>query len=309
MKFRPFPRSLCAVAAALTGLGLASLTLPALSAATILAEDFTSDRLTSNLPTTSTWYTSGSTDNINYDTTNGGSITQTVSGTTGNLLTYFRDAGSPVSLVVGETLSVKFNFRLSGVVDANNIFRVGILNSRGSRVTADNMGSYNAIFSQYRGYAALFNPGDDNDQDGVPPASIYQRSRNNSNLINSSSAFSSDPLATGGAATVLSDDTSYTGIFSVTRTSDTAMSITFSILNGSGTIQLFQLSATDNSGNGYTDFDTFAITGMGGTSSLNSFTLENVTISVSAVPEPRSAALGMSIFICLALLCYRFPRR
>ncbi|AHF91457.1 hypothetical protein OPIT5_15755 [Opitutaceae bacterium TAV5] len=301
MKFRPFPRSLRAVAAALTGLGLASLTLPALSAATILAENFTSDRLTSNLPTTSTWYTSGTADRITYDTTNGGSITQTVGANTSQLLTYFTDAGSPVSLGVGETLSVKFDFKLAGVVSANNALRIGVLNSRGTRITEDAAGTNNATFNQYRGYALLANPGAETGN----PFNLYQRSRNNNNLISSASALSTSALASGGTATVLSDSVSYTGVFSITRISETATSITFSILNSSGTT-LSSLTAQDDSG--YITFDTFVITGMGGANALESFTLENVTISVSAIPEPRTAALGIGVLVCLVLLAGRSLR-
>ncbi|MDR1284135.1 MAG: hypothetical protein LBK99_25460 [Opitutaceae bacterium] len=284
------------VTAMLTCLGLASLTLPALSASTLLSEDFTGNRLTSSLPTTSAWYSSGTSGSIAYDTTNGGSITQTVNGTTSQLLTYFTSAGDPVSLGVGEALSVRFDFRLSDIFDTSGAFRIGLFSSGGNRIAADNQKTSNVVFTNYTGYAFYLNPGADSDTS----LSISKRDKSSTNLLNNSDAMTG---LGGGTATILEAGVTCTGVLSLIRTGDDIMSITFSILDGSGSI-LTTMSCEDASG--FTSFDTLAFVGMNSSSKLKSFTLENV--SILSIPEPRATITGLAACAAIVALAKRFRR-
>ncbi|EIQ00126.1 hypothetical protein OpiT1DRAFT_04665 [Opitutaceae bacterium TAV1] len=278
-----------------------------LGATTILAEDFIQDRPTTNLPETSSWYTSGSASRITYDTTNGGSITQTVSGTTSQLLTYFTGTDNPVSLGVGDTLTVKFDFSLSGSGDSIMAFRIGVLNSQCSRIYSDNQGVANVAFNAYRGYSFHLNPAPD--ASSPSPFVFYKRNKNNTSLINATGATSALTQLgqAGGAYAALADDTTYTGLVTLSRTDDSRISLTLSILDGSG-VTLTTMTYNDtNASADYMSFDTLSFVCMG-SSGLTGFTLENVSISLSSIPEPHAAVFGFAVCVFILTFAKRFTR-
>ncbi|AHF90637.1 hypothetical protein OPIT5_10960 [Opitutaceae bacterium TAV5] len=264
---------------------------PASLAALILDETFETARTTSNLPATSAWYSSRSSSSVSYENS---SLTLNTGSNSTHLLTCFTDSGS-VTLGVGETLTVAFTFSIAGVTDSAGGLRVAILNSGGSRISADGLGAGNATFNAYTGYAALLNPGATVDG----PVSIRKRDKTNEVLLTGLTAYTN--FGSGGSAdAVIASGQTYTGTFIITRSSDTATGISFSIAGTS-----LNYSYTDSSG--LFSFDTLAIAGM--SNAFTSLTLYDVTISTSTIPEPRAILLGFGVTAGLATLLWRRPQR
>src|SRR5437016_293774 len=97
-----------------------------------------------DLANNSVWLFNGRTNNIRTDKT--GSVTFDVRpATTGSeaVWAYFTKAGSPVTLGVGDKLSVAVTFSLSGFTNNGQDVRWGVMDSQGTRNTANLAGGQN----------------------------------------------------------------------------------------------------------------------------------------------------------------------
>jgi hypothetical protein len=236
------------------------------------------------------------------------------------LLTSFTAPGESVSLGVGDTLEARFDFSLTGALaSTQNILRFAFLDSRSTgtadgntRVSADNHGVSNTAFSNYKGYMMGINP--------LPPANsantvmvFSRRDAANTALVTTVTDVYTDVGRGTSSATGLDSSgglaaaTLYTGVFTLARASDAAMSLTFTILNGTTGATVASLTVEDKDPAAWFSFDTFVIAGMRN-NGIDGITLENMTITLTSVPEPRSTAIGIGFSVTLALLAARFRR-
>ena len=273
----------------------AGLTLAATaSALPLLEETFpTGERTTQNLPQTSAWYTCTSTSILDYSA---GSLGLNVGTGNGFVISYFTD-GTPVSLATGESLSIEFDFQVTGAKNAGGGIRIGIFNSGGNRVSGDGGGDSQSAFFNYTGYATHVNPAATTSS----PLSFRQRLSGESNALIQSTAAYSSAMAYGGAKeNTLTDNTTYTGKYTLERTAEGEMTITMSITGEN--IDDLLLTRADTSGID-TLFDTFVFSAQNG--AVSSFTLKDVDVTYNQIPEAGTTGLLMGIGAASLLLWRR----
>jgi hypothetical protein len=281
----------------LTTLFLAATT--SATAAVIINETWTDgERATQDLPNNSmAWFTSASSSTLTATT---GAMTQ-VTGTSGrHALGYFTDFGSPVSLAIGERITVSFVVvfnRATALGTTDNGFKVGLYDgSTGTRVAIDSHGGTSAstTFDNYFGYAAMTNIGlaDGN------KASIRERT----SVINQAFIGSTTPYTTlgnnGGPAQLFEPGVEYGGLFSIERVDDALLSLTFTMSGGA--IADYTITRTDETPSAIA-FDTVAF--HMNSNQADSFTLKQVEISI--VPEPAHFALLLGALGLLGVLIRR----
>lgn len=220
----------------------------------------------------------GATLNVN---TGAGEMVFSAVGQTANLLTYFTASGSPVALAIGETLSLSVQLSLSNVASQDTGIRFGLFNSKGNRVTSDNLSTFQqSTFNAWDGYSAWFNP-----SSTTNPYNIYERT-GTSTAIFSTSAGVNTVLGVNNSASIgITGNEPFTLSLSITRTSENALSLLSSV-NG------VTLSRTDSTPEELLafSFDTFAIQ-FGTAVPGNNQTVTFHSIDVSIIPEPSAFGL------------------
>tara|TARA_R100000027_G_scaffold61790_2_gene53425 strand:- start:7364 stop:8215 length:852 start_codon:yes stop_codon:yes gene_type:complete len=265
---------------------LAMSSVTSLNANVLLDENFTpGERLDQDLPDSSAWYTA-------Y---NGGSSDASGSLVTDSnryVISYFTDSGSPASLsMVGDSIDVSISFSLDTPTASTTGFRIGLFDSGESRISADNAGFRNSTFEDYTGYGAFLNL-------QAPTAMrIEEREAGISDqLINGNEAFTDHTGDVGTGTNFVSGET-YTLEMNLLLT---AGGVQVSV--GIDTISGYAYSYLDTSGL-KTDFDTIVVFG---NSSMDAFTIEQVT--VEAIPEVSSAALATGL-VAFSLVACQVRRR
>jgi PEP-CTERM putative exosortase interaction domain len=253
------------------------------SAVTLLDETFAPDqRLVQNLPTTAAWYMS-SASNVSDST---GAL---VSASNRHAVAYFTDAGSPLTLDIGDKLEVSFTFSVIPPAEGTStILRLGLLNSGGNRVTGDNSNFENAIFDNYVGYGTFLNHAT------ASAGSIRERNGGISGkLINGADAWTTTANNVGTGAAFVANQ-SYSASLTLSR-SVSGVTISFSVAGLPG----YSFSHTDGD-TPFTTFDTFVFFG---SPSVGGYTLDDVVITYTPVPEPSSAAAsaGLAVIGCALL--------
>lgn len=269
------------------------------SAQTLLDDDFSDlDRTNQSLTSSSQWVTISPSSTL---VATSGALVQTVGSGNRAFYTYFTDS-APASLAIGSTLTASFDFTFSGanaVSSTANALRLGLLNSFGTdtddngtttatRATTDGAGISAGNMPYASGYFFSLS--------AAPTAAggitAWERTDNaTQGVLNTSYAAS---LTTGGSDLNFVTGNLYAASLSVTRTAADGVLVTLAFTGdfvdaGSATVATTQtLSATDTSGATYT-FDTLAF--FAGTNLASSITLDNVSVSVSAVPEPATCAV------------------
>lgn len=248
------------------------------NAATLLSEAFVSgQRLTQGLPSTAAWYSSSNTGVSDAS----GAL---VSSSNRHTLAYFTASGAPQALEVGHALSVDFTFSLTAPVTGTGTLRFALLDSGGDRVSADNTGFNNAVFTDYTGYGAFLNLG------SATAGSVSERGTAAEQLINGNNAWTSLASGLGTGASFVANQ-SYSGNLTLSRTADgVIVSVSVSGLAG------YSYSYTDTD-SPFVAFDTFVIFGATNT---GGYTLDNVVIGYAPIPEPASAALLLGGVVLVA---------
>lgn len=245
--------------------------------ATLLNDTFADgDRTTQNLPASAAHYFGTSTANGNIAVTSN-ALQFGYTGTTNTLsqvVSYFTPGGSPVALSVGDTLTASFTLSGTAIANAADTLRIGLYNSGGTRVSADTSGIADAAFNSYTGYGLWANMGT-----GSNSTDLVQRTSSSTTLFaggaHSNVVSSTAPLGYSAATT-------YTLTFEIEYTSESSVSLTFTDSNG------YSKTAVDTSGL-VTSFDTFALF-LGSGSVETAFTVDNIHITTTSIPEPSSVA-------------------
>ncbi len=180
----------------------------------ILDETFEAgQRLVQDLPATSAWYGTSSAGDPVLTQPSEGIVTLDTS-VNSHLLTYFTDL-DPVSLEVGEKLTVAFGFRIEGATSNALGIRIGVMDSspgEGDRAAEDGHGTGHSRFADYTGYAGFFNP----NGGGDTSMRLRKRAPPNSSLLSVASVW--PQLASGGGGDiVINGDTDYSGEIEIAR--------------------------------------------------------------------------------------------
>ena len=216
--------------------------------------------------------------------------------------TYFAAEGSEVALALGETLTVTWNFSLTGTnaTNASQGFRLALVNTpAAARLAADgNPGS-----AAYGGYGMFMNMGQTIDH--TNPFQLMERAdaATASALLSASGSWASrdDQETTGTIG--YADDVSYSFLMTIARTGTSELTINASMsggsLGGDGMMMASFIDTTPNS----LAFDTFSL--RPASEALSATTFNMTSFSVAVVPEPSS----FMVYSCAALGLLRRQRR
>ncbi|MCU0791491.1 MAG: heparinase II/III-family protein [Opitutaceae bacterium] len=176
-------------------------------------------------------------------------------GGSAQFLGYFTPSASPVSLKVGQNVTLTFTFSFTGSLGTTTdatAFRIGLFNSGGSRISGDITSLSSSLsFEAYGGYAAMMSPTTSGQslRKRVPLAAT-----NKNNLIGTTSGVYGAPLVSGPSQTLVAG-VNYTAIVKAERTS---AGVQFSISLSGGSLSNYTLSHVDTT-DGVTVFDTLAV--------------------------------------------------
>jgi hypothetical protein len=260
-------------------LGFAA-TSGSLSAEDALTETFVAgERLTQDLSSTSAWYSS-------YNAQASDSTGDLVVDAGDYVISYFTDSGSSLTLgSIGDSITASVTFSIDTPVDNTfGVFRIALLDSNDTRISADGAGYSNSAFNDDTGYGAFLN------LNASSAMKIYERDVVDDQLINGNNAWTSLTSENLGTGETFSGD--YTLDITLLLTVDgVEISVDLSGVTGyTGTVT----DTTDLQ----TAFDSIVI--YGASSAMESFTLKDVT--VSSIPEPSAAALMMGATALLLVL-------
>jgi hypothetical protein len=273
---------------------LALLTTSALGQVVYLNDQFTDgDRINQSLPSSGQWTFgahpgTGATPFASLDATSG-SLVWDHSGT-GNsfsaIWSHFTDSGSPITLAVGETITLTFNVSFS--VGGNFLsqaggFRFALFNSNGSRTTTD-FASTNetgiasgTTFNGWRGYEGQTPIS--NTLTGTDTNDFLTRERTGSGAGLFSSANWTPFSSSAKLEPLFASATIYDGSLSISRTG--AGTVVQASINGVTTNSVVDATAP------FVAYDTVAFFVLDGVS--KDVIIDNVNVSV--VPEPSSCCL------------------
>jgi hypothetical protein len=196
---------------------------------------------------------------------------------------FFTDAGAPVSLGVGETLTLSLTFSFTGLAAGTNSLRFGVFDSMGSRQEGDlTGGASNASFVGDTGYG-LFTT-----LSTAPPTgngfNLNERTTNStSNVFNSAADFTTVG-ATGTELQALSDNQDYVLTYSIFRQTATDTVLTAGITGG--TLSNYTHSVTDTA-TPQTTFDWFGFR-IPGSTFATTISFKDINVTTTTIPEPST---------------------
>lgn len=271
-------------------LGTACAITATASAQVLLNDTFNRTTLgPQNLPASGQWFASNNSHvsvgdgKMHFDTNGAGGVMATV---------YFTNTG-PITLEVGQQLTVSYTFTATGIDSSRGYLRAGVFNANGRRFSPAGLETGSGIKATnetYRGYASFYNIGTGT-SDGEPngTSQIQKRIRNATGLLNSATPYD---LLTQGDRLSMANNTIYTGTIILQRTAENEMVIKQSMVGGS--VNIFN-SATDS---GLTDarffaFDTFSIMIQEGFAAT--MDISNVKVELAQIPIPEPASMAATI--------------
>jgi len=248
-----------------------------------------------DLANNSFWLFNGRTNNIRTDQPGSVTFDLTPAGTGSDAFwAFFTPAGSPVVLGVGDTLSVAAAFSLSGFKNNGQDVRWGVLDSQGTRNTANLSGGMNdASFIGDTGYGLQFYASGT----GAPLVIARRTVLSSANVFNSFGDFSPIPGAGATDRQALVDDTPYTLTYTIQRLTATNTQISTAVTGGA--LSNLSYSAVESSATPNTSFDYFALR-VGGTNFTNKITFTELKVAYTpAAPvittEPQPASLTVQV--------------
>ena len=255
-----------------SSLFLAGLTSPA-KASVIFNDSFLDgERLIQALPNSSHWYTGGPSSNVSV--TDGMLTFADASAGKATAMAYF----NKVTLQVGQSLSLSFDYRFSQVANSDNSFMFGLYDSGGSYQTKDAVGFNNAIFNNYTGYATSGVFG--NDPSGPGRDHIEARDLTGHNLLSIGTYTEGMEYLQSGAAT---PGQIYTASMQIARTAEG-----ITVQSKIGNTVMIQKYTTQM----FSQFDTVGVFSNGNS---GTFAIDNVKLDYNGIPEP-SPLFAMALF-------------
>ena len=217
---------------------------------------------------------------------------------------FFTDPGSPVSLGVGDSLMFSLTMSFTGLAAGTNGLRFGLLDSQGSRHTADlNGGGNNASFTGDTGYG-LFIPL----STAPSPANAFnlveRTTTSSSNVFNTAADFTTVGM-TGTEVQPLSDNQDYVLTYSIFRQTETDVVLTAGISGGS--LSNYSHSVIDTA-NALTTFDWFGFR-IPGSTFATTITFKDINVTTTTIPESSTIAFLAGSLLALMSGRKRTPWR
>lgn len=264
----------------------APVTLSATSTAglTVLNDSFADgERLTLAPPNSGAWLKAQSSTVATVTT---GSARFTWNTTSADMISgYFTNAGSPVTLGVGDTLNVSATFSFTGLNPAaiaapSPGLRFGVLDSKSSR-PADNGGTGNAVYVGDTGYG-LFTSISTAASTSGSAFTLNRRTTLSSNNIFNTGADFTTVGAGGGPARAFADETDYTLTYSITRLSATQTRL-YASITGGALGDAYNFSTIETGATPETTFDYFGWR-VGSSNFAASITFKNLSVTLGLTP-------------------------
>lgn len=230
-------------------------------AATVIVDDTFADGNASNqdLPNNSLQVFKSRSATVRTATVGNVDFDLTATGTSSDAYwAYFTNSGTPVTLGVGDSVTLTANFSVTGLVGTGQDIRFGLLDSKGTRQVTDLTGGQNATtFGDDTGYAAQYFAS------GLgSPFVLYRRDVTTptptTNIFNTMATTGGFQPITGTGATArqaLSNATPYVFTYTVSRLSATQTQVTIGVTGG--TLSGLNYTAIETSTTPYNTFDTF----------------------------------------------------
>jgi pectate lyase/pectin methylesterase-like acyl-CoA thioesterase len=257
-----------------------SVTLPA--GLVVMNDGFADgERLTLAPPASATWLKAQGSTTATMAT---GSAQFTWNTTSADMISaYFTSAGSPVTLGVGDTLSVSVTFSFTGlnpaaIASPSPGLRFGILDSKGSR-PADNGGTSNAVYISDTGYGLFTSI---STAGGGTAFTLNRRTTITSNNVFNTGADFTTIGSGGGTARSFADNTDYVLTYSLTRLSATQTRLAASITGGT-LGDAYNFSTMETNAAPDTTFDYFGWR-VGSSNFAASITFKNLSVTLGIVP-------------------------
>ena len=220
---------------------------------------------------------------------------------------YFTNSGSPVTLSVGDKVSFSGTFTLAGFPGGSADIRFGLLDSKGTRNTANLTGGQNnAAFGDDTGYGAqFFGSGTGS------PFILYRRDVSNpvtTNIFNSMGAGTGWASLSGAGASArqtLANATPYTFTYTVERLSATDNRVTIAVTGG--TLSGLTYAATESGPNPNTTFDWFTFR-VAGTNFATRMAFSRLAVeytpslpAITAQPQPSNLTVQVGSNVTMSV--------
>lgn len=300
-------------------LGVAALAIPFVAGAagnTILDDTFADGSSVNQLLPNSARIFKGRSTTVRGDAVGSVTYDMTATGTNSEAFWgYFTNSGSPVTLAVGDKLSVAGTFSMTGFVGTGQDIRFGVLNSLGTRNANDLTGGQNDVtFAGDPGYAlGFFASGTGS------PFVVYRRTNLNvNNVFNTFGDFTAIAGTGAAARQALTNGTPYTLSYTIERLTATETKISVSVTGGA--LNNLNYTATESSATPNTAFDYFAFR-IGGTNFAQKLTFTNWKVEhtpalpvITSQPQPTNLTVqvGSNVTMSVAAsgnsLAYQWQR-
>ncbi|MBI4902909.1 MAG: immunoglobulin domain-containing protein [Acidobacteria bacterium] len=272
------------------------LALPALAQQTMVDDRFADgDSQNQSIATNSLRLFNGRTTSLRTD--QAGSVTFDLTATGGSseaVWAYFTDPGKPVSLGLGDKLIVSVTFSVSGFQRNGQDIRWGVLDSLGTRNTANLTAGHNdASFVNDTGYGLQYYAS------GVGGPFVLGRrtALANQNMFNNFADFATISGAGASERQALADDTEYTLTYGIERLTATTTRLTASV--SAGTLTGYNYTAVESNPQPNTSFDYFVFR-IAGANFARAITFTRLLVEYSAAPpvitsQPQPSSLTVQV--------------
>lgn len=256
-----------------------------------------------DLANNSVFLFNGRTNNIRREQPGSVTLDMTPAGTGSEAVwAYFTPAGSPVTLGIGDKLTVAVTFSLTGFANNGQDIRWGVFDSLGTRNTTNLGGGQNdATFINDTGYGLQFY--------GSGPGTPFVLGRRtvltNANVFNNFGDFATIAGEGPNARQALQDNTRYTLSYTIERVSATATRL--NVVVTGGTLTDYTYTGTETSSAPLTSFDYFAFR-VGGTNFARTMSFHEVKVVYSPAPpvitaQPQLSSLTVQVGSSVTLSC------
>ncbi|HEV2707295.1 MAG TPA: pectinesterase family protein [Pyrinomonadaceae bacterium] len=288
-----------------------ALLLPTVAGAATVVNDTFADgeSLTQNLSANSVRIFNGRAGTVRTDAAGSVNFNISAAGGSEGFWGFFTDSGQPITLGVGDRLTVSARFTVQNIgANAGADLRFGLFDSKGTRTTANTTGGLNSpSFSDDPGYATRLAG---TAASATPPFTLHRRSTPSAtdplaNVISTTVAEYTALSVTGGSARApLSNNTPYTLAFTVERVSATDTKVSVSVTDG-GSFNL-NSTATESSQTPATTFDWFGFRVPNGFASDIAFTRWSADYTpaapvITAHPQPSNLTVSVGSNVTMSV--------
>ena len=272
---------------------------------TVILDDKFGDGNSQNqdLENNSVWLFNGRSNNIRTDASGSVTLDMTPAGASSEAVwAFFTKAGAPVSLGVGDKLTVAVTFSLSGFLGNGQDIRWGVLDSLGTRNTTNLAGGHNdATFINDTGYGLQFYASGQ----GSPMVLGRRVALGNANMFNNFADFATIQGTGANDRQTLADNTLYTLTYTIERLTAITTRLTADVSGGK--LSGLNYSGVESNPAPNTTFDSFAFR-VAGTNFSTKMTFTRLLVqynpappAITAQPQPSALTLQVGSSVTMAI--------